>query len=129
MRRDSTPRAQVQELRPGEYVTGQRAKLLLLERVLFQTFGKCDVVVQTSPTPFDAIGLPEIGFPIGFTTDGRPIGTILGGLPYGEERLLSVVAAYQAVSDWHWRRPADPPASTARTATPDRGRISAEQSH
>lgn len=93
----------------SEYVTGQRAKLLLLERVLEQQFSTCDVVVQTSPNPFDAIGLPEIGFPIGFTSTGLPIGTILGGLPFGEERLLSTVAAYQAVTDWQLRRPVDPP--------------------
>ncbi|GAA5057691.1 aspartyl-tRNA(Asn)/glutamyl-tRNA(Gln) amidotransferase subunit A [Thermocatellispora tengchongensis] len=111
----------------NEFVTGQRAKLLLLERVLDQIFDRCDVVVQTSPTPFDAIGLPEIGFPIGFTASGEPIGTILGGLPYAEDRLLSVVAAYQQVSDWHWRRPADPPAAQARTAAPERGRITAEE--
>lgn len=121
-----------------EFITGQRAKLLFLERVLDQLFDACDVVVQTSPVPFDILGLPEIGFPIGFTTAGVPIGTILGGLPYGEDRLLSVVAAYQAVSDWHRRRPADPPATaaTARTARgtmgaaePDesRGRLTADQ--
>ncbi|SDL99233.1 amidase [Nonomuraea jiangxiensis] len=111
----------------NEYITGQRAKLLLLERVLDQIFGSCDVVVQTSPTPFDSIGLPEIGFPIGFTATGEPIGTILGGLPYAEDRLLSVVAAYQAVSDWHWRRPPDPAPAQARAAAPERGRVTAEE--
>jgi hypothetical protein len=49
-----------------EYVTGQRAKLLLLERVLDDLFGQCDVVVQTDPVPFDIIGLPEFALPIGF---------------------------------------------------------------
>ncbi|SNT63743.1 aspartyl-tRNA(Asn)/glutamyl-tRNA(Gln) amidotransferase subunit A [Streptosporangium subroseum] len=111
----------------NELVTGQRAKLLLLERVLDQVFDKCDVVVQTSPTPFDAIGLPEIGFPIGFTAAGTPLGTILGGLPYAEDRLLSVVAAYQAASDWHWRRPADPSTAALRTTAAERGRLSAEE--
>jgi Asp-tRNA(Asn)/Glu-tRNA(Gln) amidotransferase A subunit family amidase len=114
----------------NEFLTGQRAKLLLLERVLDQIFERCDVVVQTSPVPFDILGLPEIGFPIGFTADGVPIGTILGGEPYAEDRLLSVVAAYQAVSDWHLRRPADPqaPGATARSAAaPDRGRLTAEE--
>ncbi|MFC5941052.1 amidase, partial [Micromonospora harpali] len=95
----------------NEFITGQRAKLLLMERVLDQLFASCDVVVQTSPVPFDILGLPEIAFPIGFTAAGVPIGTILGGLPYGEDRLLSVAAAYQAVADWHRRRPADPPAA------------------
>ena len=116
----------------NEFVTGQRAKLLLLERVLDQIFGRCDVVVQTGPVPFDILGLPEIGFPIGFTTADVPIGTILGGEPYAEDRLLSVVAAYQAVTDWHWRRPPNPPASAAVTAlrsspaAGDRGRLTAE---
>ncbi|MEO3821140.1 amidase [Plantactinospora sp. B24E8] len=121
-----------------EFITGQRAKLLFLERVLDQLFDACDVVVQTGPVPFDILGLPEIGFPIGFTAAGVPIGTILGGLPYGEDRLLSVMAAYQAVTDWHRRRPPNPPAvaadaraarGTMRATAPDpgRGRLTAEQ--
>ncbi|MBB2946785.1 aspartyl-tRNA(Asn)/glutamyl-tRNA(Gln) amidotransferase subunit A [Actinoplanes lutulentus] len=114
----------------NEFITGQRAKLLLLERVLDQVFEKCDVVVQTSPVPFDILGLPEIGFPIGFSAAGVPIGTILGGAPYEEDQLLSVVAAYQAVTDWHWKRPADPatPAAAARSlkTTDDRGTLTAE---
>jgi Asp-tRNA(Asn)/Glu-tRNA(Gln) amidotransferase A subunit family amidase len=122
----------------SEFLTGQRAKLLMLERVLDQIFEQCDVVVQTSPVPFDIIGLPEIAFPIGFTATGVPIGTILGGLPYAEDRLLSVVASYQAVSDWHWRRPPNPPAARAATpgarqvvpapaADPARGRLTAAE--
>ncbi|MEU4158655.1 amidase [Actinoplanes sp. NPDC026670] len=114
----------------NEFLTGQRAKLVLLERVL-DLFEHCDVVVQTGPVPFDILGLPEIGFPIGFTAAGVPIGTILGGEPYREDRLLSVVAAYQAVTDWHRRRPADPvPAgAAARSLAPtgDRGRLTADE--
>lgn len=91
-----------------EYLLGQRAKVLLLERVLDDLFEQCDVVVQTSPNPFDAIGLPELALPIGFSSKGVPIGTILGGQPFGEDRLLAVAAAYQALTDWHHRRPADP---------------------
>ncbi|MET8908967.1 amidase [Micromonospora sp. NPDC004551] len=100
----------------NEFLTGQRAKLLLMERVLDDLFDVCDVVVQTDPVPFDILGLPEIAFPIGFTAAGVPIGTILGGLPYAEDRLLSVVAAYQATTDWHLRRPADPPAAARMRA-------------
>ncbi|WP_199723451.1 amidase [Micromonospora sp. CV4] len=103
----------------NEFLTTQRAKLLLLDRVLTELFDGCDVVVQTDPVPFDILGLPEIAFPIGATAAGLPIGTILGGLPYAEDRLLSVVAAYQAVTDWHLRRPADPPTDAgARGAVP-----------
>ena len=118
-----------------EYLIGQRAKLLLLERVLDDLFEQCDVVVQTSPTPFDAIGLPELALPIGFDANGVPIGTILGGKPFGEERLLAVAAVYQHLTDWHHRRPADPAATAARTVTgrvaatavEDRGRLDADQ--
>ncbi|TDC52282.1 amidase [Jiangella ureilytica] len=111
-----------------EYVTGQRAKLVLLERVLSGLFEQCDVVVQTSPVPFDIIGLPELALPIGFS-GGLPIGTILGGRPYAEDRLLSVAAAYQALTDWHWQRPADPVAAGAgaRSLAPARPRLTAAE--
>ncbi|MEU8299585.1 amidase [Micromonospora sp. NPDC048909] len=113
----------------NEFITGQRAKLLLMDQVLNDLFDDCDVVVQTDPVPFDILGLPEIAFPIGSTAAGLPIGTILGGLPYAEDRLLSVVAAYQAVTDWHLRRPADPPTGAgARGAAPAEAlRLTAEE--
>lgn len=91
-----------------EYLRGQRAKMLLLQRVLDGMFDQCDVVVQTSPVPFDIIGLPLISFPVGFE-DTRgfdlPVGALFGGMPWGEERLLALAAGYQAVTDWHRRRP------------------------
>ncbi|OLF12590.1 amidase [Actinophytocola xanthii] len=102
-----------------EFLIGQRAKLRLLERVLEDVFDRCDVVVQTGPVPFDILGLPELGLPIGFTAEGLPTGTILGGQPYAEDRLLAVAAAYQAVTDWHHRRPADPtPTARRRPSSP-----------
>jgi Asp-tRNA(Asn)/Glu-tRNA(Gln) amidotransferase A subunit family amidase len=106
-----------------EYLRGQRAKLLLLERVLDRLFSQCDVVVQTEPFPFDMIGLPLVAFPIGFesTSSGMdlPVGGMLGGQPYAEDRLLSLVAAFQAVTDWHRQRPADPD-RRGSTGAPDR---------
>jgi Asp-tRNA(Asn)/Glu-tRNA(Gln) amidotransferase A subunit family amidase len=95
----------------AEYVRGQRGKLVLLERVLDGLFAQCDAVVQTSPIPFDIIGLPLIAFPIGLERSrgfDLPVAGMFGGLPWGEERLLSLVGAYQAVTDWHHRRPSDP---------------------
>lgn len=97
----------------AEYVRGQRAKMLLLERTLDGIFGQCDVVVQTSPIPFDIIGLPLVAFPIGMErTRGfpRPLPALIGGMPWGEERLLNLAATYQAVTDWHRQRPAEPDA-------------------
>jgi hypothetical protein len=29
-------------------------------------------------------------------------------MPYAEDRLLALAAAYQRATDWHMRRPADP---------------------
>lgn len=94
-----------------EFLRGQRAKERLLREVLDGFFSRCDVVVQTSPVPFDMIGLPLVAFPIGFDeTSGpaRPLGAMLGAAPFGEERLLAVAAAYQAVTEWHRSRPPEP---------------------
>ncbi len=100
-------------LSADEWITGQRAKNVLLREVLDGVMAGCDVLLQTSVVPFDILGLPELGFPIGFTTatataPAIPVGAILGGAPYEEDRLIEVVAAYQNVTSWHLRRPADP---------------------
>ena len=120
-----------------EYLKGQRAKYVLAERVLDTFFGQCDVVVQTSPVPFDIIGFPEIAFPIGFGTSSTatgsqtiPLGAIIGGMPFSEDRLLALVAAYQAVTDFHLRRPPDPVVvapMAARAAASSELRITAEE--
>ena len=91
--------------------------MLLLEQVLDQLFAQCDVVVQTQPAPFDMIGLPLIAFPIGFESASSglawPVGGMLGGQPYAEDRLLSLAAVYQGVTDWHRRRAPDPDSGAA----------------
>ena len=103
--------------------------MLLLQRVLDGIFARCDVVVQTEPFPFDMIGLPLIGFPVGFEAESAgvdlPVGAMLGGQHWAEDRLLSLVAAYQSVTDWHLRRPPDPvdsldPADTGGADASDR---------
>jgi aspartyl-tRNA(Asn)/glutamyl-tRNA(Gln) amidotransferase subunit A len=111
-----------------EWITAQRAKNHLLREVLDGVMNRCDVLLQTGPVPFDILGLPEIAFPIGFDAGGVPVGAILGGQPYEEDRLLEVAAAYQAVTDWHTRRPADPvPAAARLKAVIARPRLSAEE--
>jgi len=117
-----------------EWITGQRAKNHLLREVLDDVMSDCDVLLQTGPVPFDILGLPELGLPIGFTAIGAdpkvPSGTILGGRPYEEDRLLEIAAAYQAMTDWHTQRPSDPvlPAPTAkRTAAAAALRLTPEQ--
>ena len=95
------------------YVKVQQARNLLLHRMLTQLFNQCDVVLTTGTGPFDGTGLPAMCMPIGFDTDsttGRevPRGATLAAPPFGEERLLALAAAYQAVTDFHTTRPADP---------------------
>jgi len=116
---------------PGhDYVTWLRLRMLLLERILFGLFRDVDLVVQTSVTPFDLVGCPLIGFPIGFApnADGLdvPIGGLVGGLPYGEQRLLGLAATYQAVTGWHTRRPPEPSAVRPLAAA-QRPRVTADE--
>ncbi|WP_432492491.1 amidase [Kineococcus gypseus] len=99
-----------------EWITGQRAKTWLLQELYAGLFEQCDVVLQTSPVPFDILGLPEIAFPLGEAPayeggPAAPVGAVLGGQPYEEDRLLEVAAAHQAITDFHLRRPADPDVS------------------
>ena len=93
-----------------EYLKGQRAKWALLDRILSTFFVECDAVVLNSHLAFDMVGLPLMAFPIGFReSDGRrlPVGGLIGAKPFGEERLLSLVAGYQAVTEHHRVRPAE----------------------
>ena len=90
----------------------QQACVILLHRILNDLLKQCDVVFVNAGN-FNRPGLPTIAMPIGMGTDATtgltvPRGVVLGGAPFGEERLLSVVAAFQAVTDHHLRRPPDP---------------------
>jgi Asp-tRNA(Asn)/Glu-tRNA(Gln) amidotransferase A subunit family amidase len=116
-----------------EYLKGQRARLALLRMTLHELMADCDVVIQSSHLAFDMIGLPLLALPVGHEDRNGltlPHGVLLGGGPFGEERLLALAAAYQARTDWHRRRPADPTADDeARLTgplTPSRGRLDVE---
>jgi len=91
-----------------QYLRAQKARTALLEVVLDEIFTRCDVVLQAESRPFDLIGLPLLALPIGMRRINGvivPHGALLGGAPFGEERLLSIGAAWQAVSEWHLARP------------------------
>lgn len=96
------------------YVKVQQARYLLLQRIMTQLFDQCDVVLSPSEGgAFDSVGLPMLCMPIGFATEentGLPIprGAVMAAPPFGEERLLAVASAYQAVTGFHRVRPADP---------------------
>jgi aspartyl-tRNA(Asn)/glutamyl-tRNA(Gln) amidotransferase subunit A len=53
-----------------------------------------------------AAGVPALSVPCGFDAHGLPIGMQLAGPRWSEPLLLRVGHAYQAVTDWHLRRPA-----------------------
>jgi Asp-tRNA(Asn)/Glu-tRNA(Gln) amidotransferase A subunit family amidase len=94
-----------------EYLKGQRARVALLRLTLEEVFRECELVIQSDAIPFDMIGLPLITFPIGQAGAGGnqlPTGVLVGGLPFGEERLLALAAAWQSATDWHLMRPPEP---------------------
>ncbi len=58
---------------------------------------------------WNLVGLPALSVPCGFTAAGLPIGMQIVGRPFDEARVLAVGDAYQRVTDWHARRPPEPP--------------------
>jgi aspartyl-tRNA(Asn)/glutamyl-tRNA(Gln) amidotransferase subunit A len=95
------------------YVKVQQARMLLLHRMQTQLFTQCDVVLIEGTDAFDGTGLPVLCMPIGFDVEPMtgsriPRGVVLAAPPFGEERLLAVAAAWQAVTDHHTIRPPDP---------------------
>ena len=100
------------------YILGRRAQYLLSEAILEQMFDKVEAIL--SPPSFDPAGLPIIGFPIGYQPPNdigvtAPIGAQLGGRPYDERRLFSIVAAFQAATDFHLQQPPEPTLAAAAT--------------
>lgn len=55
--------------------------------------------------PANLAGIPGIAFPVGFDTQGLPIGMQLMGAHFGEEILLQATHAYQQITDWHLHSP------------------------
>jgi Asp-tRNA(Asn)/Glu-tRNA(Gln) amidotransferase A subunit family amidase len=118
------------------YITGRRAQYLLSEGLLEQLFSQCEAMIN--PPSFDPAGFPLIAFPIGFQPPNAigvsaPIGMIIGGRPYDEVRLLSLVAGFQAVTDFHVQRPPEPVVAAAapmqRMAAAEEIRISPEETY
>jgi len=55
--------------------------------------------------PWNALGLPTISTPCGFTSDGLPVGLQLAGRRFAESTVLRAADGYQSLTDWHTRRP------------------------
>jgi aspartyl-tRNA(Asn)/glutamyl-tRNA(Gln) amidotransferase subunit A len=55
--------------------------------------------------PANLAGVPGLAFPVGFDSDGLPIGMQLNGPALSEALLLRLGDAYQRATDWHRRAP------------------------
>jgi aspartyl-tRNA(Asn)/glutamyl-tRNA(Gln) amidotransferase subunit A len=55
--------------------------------------------------PWNALGLPTVSLPCGFTSDGLPIGLQITGAAGDEALVLALAHAYEQATDWHTRRP------------------------
>jgi len=53
----------------------------------------------------NVIGVPSLSVPVGFDSDGKPIGMQLYGRPFDEGILFRIGDAYQAATDWHQQHP------------------------
>jgi Asp-tRNA(Asn)/Glu-tRNA(Gln) amidotransferase A subunit family amidase len=56
--------------------------------------------LSRNTAPANRTGLPAISVPCGFAS-GLPVGLMLIGRAFEEERLLHTATAYEATTDWH----------------------------
>lgn len=54
---------------------------------------------------FNAIGLPALSLPCGFTAAGLPVAMQIVGRPFEEATVLRVAYAYEQATGWHRRHP------------------------
>jgi aspartyl-tRNA(Asn)/glutamyl-tRNA(Gln) amidotransferase subunit A len=55
--------------------------------------------------PFNALGLPAVALPGGFSADGRPLGLQIVARPFDEATALRLAHAYEQATAWPTRRP------------------------
>ncbi|MBV9580033.1 MAG: amidase [Chloroflexi bacterium] len=55
---------------------------------------------------WNAMGLPALCIPMGFTDDGLPLSLQIVGKPFDEATVLRVGDAFQQLTDWHLKVPA-----------------------
>ena len=117
-----------------DYLQAQRLRAKLTRDVVRRVFGQVDVLIApVIPTPaplleeakagdgeaiaarmgrfarltrpFNALGLPAMSVPAGFSSEGLPLAFQIVGRPFAEALVLRVGRAYEAATDWHTRRP------------------------
>src|SRR5215813_3377676 len=117
-----------------DYLQGSRLRARLTREFIAEIFSKVDVLVAPSipepapslahaksgttedvvkrmgrfsrlTRPFNALGLPVLSVPCGFSAAGLPIGIQLVGRPFDEATTLSLGQAYEQATGWSERRP------------------------
>ncbi len=104
-----------------DYVQAQRLRRHLIDQVSREMAELDAVVMPTAPVPatpivgappehamlrprntmpFNALGLPAISVPCGFTAAGLPIGLQIAGHAFDEVTVLRVAAAYERATAW-----------------------------
>jgi aspartyl-tRNA(Asn)/glutamyl-tRNA(Gln) amidotransferase subunit A len=104
-----------------DYVQAQRLRRHLIDQVSREMVGLDAIVMPTAPVPatpidgappghamlrprntmpFNALGLPAISVPCGFTAAGLPIGLQIAGHAFDEATILRVADAFERATDW-----------------------------
>ncbi len=65
-----------------------------------------ELVMLGNTRPFNALGLPTISVPCGFTNSGLPIGLQISGAPGRDDLVLQLAHAYEQAAGWWKREPA-----------------------
>ncbi len=65
-----------------------------------------ELLLLRNTRPFNALGLPAISVPCGFTRAGLPVGLQICGPPGGDALVLQLASAYEQATEWHVRQPA-----------------------
>jgi aspartyl-tRNA(Asn)/glutamyl-tRNA(Gln) amidotransferase subunit A len=64
-----------------------------------------ELLMLRNTRPANALGLPTVSVPCGFTRAGLPIGMQITGPSGGEATVLRLAYAYEQATDWHNRHP------------------------
>ena len=117
-----------------DYLQATRLRVRLVRTFVREVFGRVDVLVtptipEAAPAvqgvkagtpeevvqrmarfsrlvrPFNALGVPVLSVPCGFTPTGLPIGLQIAGRPFDEATVLRVGHAYELAAGWASRRP------------------------
>jgi aspartyl-tRNA(Asn)/glutamyl-tRNA(Gln) amidotransferase subunit A len=55
--------------------------------------------------PYNFLGVPSLAVPMGYASDGLPMGLQIAGRPWSEPSIIRAGIAYQGATAWHQRTP------------------------